>query len=174
MDVGATEEARSHHRKALWKMVILISCTSLILVALCWPIGGNSKESARRTANLSNLKQIAVALNMYTADNDDRFPPDVSSVAAVHGLLTTYLQPEVRMVSNNKGSSAFLGNGSLAGKKGAVIAIPDLTLVFFDSAPWPEVKRAVTFVDSHVKFLKEEMFQEAVGNRWVLPEVAQR
>ncbi|MFB3881094.1 MAG: DUF1559 domain-containing protein [Armatimonadota bacterium] len=46
-----------------------------ILAAMVFPVFARARESARKAVCLSNVKNIALALNMYLADNNDIFPP---------------------------------------------------------------------------------------------------
>src|SRR5690349_18080112 len=46
-----------------------------ILAALLLPTLGRAKESGRRTACASNLRQLAIALSVYTIENDGLYPP---------------------------------------------------------------------------------------------------
>lgn len=62
-----------------------------------------------------------------------------------------------------------LGNGSLALRKTSGVARPDRTLMFFDSAPWPNGRRAVTFSDTHAVFMPERDFQAAIRNEFTVP-----
>jgi prepilin-type N-terminal cleavage/methylation domain-containing protein/prepilin-type processing-associated H-X9-DG protein len=47
-----------------------------ILAAMVFPVFARARESARKAVCLSNVKNIALAFNMYLADNNDTFPPD--------------------------------------------------------------------------------------------------
>jgi prepilin-type N-terminal cleavage/methylation domain-containing protein/prepilin-type processing-associated H-X9-DG protein len=46
-----------------------------ILAAMVFPVFARARESARKAVCLSNVKNIALAINMYLADNNDTFPP---------------------------------------------------------------------------------------------------
>jgi prepilin-type N-terminal cleavage/methylation domain-containing protein/prepilin-type processing-associated H-X9-DG protein len=46
-----------------------------ILAAMLLPSLSSAKESARKIACLSNLKQLRVSLTLYADDNDGQFPP---------------------------------------------------------------------------------------------------
>ncbi len=46
-----------------------------ILAAMVFPVFARARESARKAVCLSNVKNIALALQMYLADNNDTFPP---------------------------------------------------------------------------------------------------
>ena len=46
-----------------------------ILAAMVFPVFARARESARKAVCLSNVKNIALAIQMYLADNNDRMPP---------------------------------------------------------------------------------------------------
>ena len=46
-----------------------------ILAAMVFPVFARARESARKSVCLSNVKNIALAVQMYLADNNDCFPP---------------------------------------------------------------------------------------------------
>lgn len=53
---------------------VLLGILVLILILLLFPSSGNDKESAKGTACLSNVKQLALGLNAYAEDADGRYP----------------------------------------------------------------------------------------------------
>jgi prepilin-type N-terminal cleavage/methylation domain-containing protein len=57
----------------LIELLIVIAIIS-ILSAILFPVFGKARSSARRTACLSNVKQIGTAIGMYTSDYDGAFP----------------------------------------------------------------------------------------------------
>ena len=46
-----------------------------ILAAMVFPVFARARESARKAVCLSNVKNVALAFQMYLADNNDTFPP---------------------------------------------------------------------------------------------------
>jgi prepilin-type N-terminal cleavage/methylation domain-containing protein/prepilin-type processing-associated H-X9-DG protein len=46
-----------------------------ILAAMVFPVFARARESARKAVCLSNVKNIALAMNMYLGDNNDTLPP---------------------------------------------------------------------------------------------------
>jgi len=46
-----------------------------ILAAMVFPVFARARESARKAVCLSNVKNIALAFQMYLADNNDTYPP---------------------------------------------------------------------------------------------------
>lgn len=83
-----------HHQKdyrravggfTLTELLVVIAVVA-ILAAFLFPVFGKVRESARRTACLSNLKQIGLAVAQYTQDSDDAMPP--IAYADVEGTTT--------------------------------------------------------------------------------------
>jgi prepilin-type N-terminal cleavage/methylation domain-containing protein/prepilin-type processing-associated H-X9-DG protein len=54
-----------------------------ILAAMVFPVFARARESARKAVCLSNVKNIALAIQMYLADNNDTLPPDQHDQAAI-------------------------------------------------------------------------------------------
>jgi len=50
-----------------------------ILAAMLFPVFARARESARKTQCLANVKNIAIAINMYEADWDRGFPVEVNA-----------------------------------------------------------------------------------------------
>jgi prepilin-type N-terminal cleavage/methylation domain-containing protein/prepilin-type processing-associated H-X9-DG protein len=70
---------RTHHRISTNKAFTLIELLVVIaiialLAAILFPVFGQARERARRTACLSNMKQIGLGVTMYTQDYDERMP----------------------------------------------------------------------------------------------------
>ncbi len=53
-----------------------------ILAAILFPVFAKARENARRTACLSNVKQLGLNWMMYVQDNDETFPPSNTTVGA--------------------------------------------------------------------------------------------
>ncbi len=64
---------RSRPAFTLIELLVVIAIIS-ILAAILFPVFGRARENARRTSCLSNMKQIGIAMNMYTQDYDERLP----------------------------------------------------------------------------------------------------
>jgi prepilin-type N-terminal cleavage/methylation domain-containing protein/prepilin-type processing-associated H-X9-DG protein len=54
-----------------------------ILAAMVFPVFARARESARKAVCLSNVKNIALAIQMYLADNNDTLPPDEHRTEAI-------------------------------------------------------------------------------------------
>ena len=57
----------------LIELLVVIAIIA-ILAAILFPVFAQAKLAAKKTADLSNMKQIGTALTMYLADNDDIYP----------------------------------------------------------------------------------------------------
>ena len=57
----------------LIELLVVIAIIA-ILAAILFPVFAQAKAAAKKTASLSNLKQMGTAANIYLADNDDVFP----------------------------------------------------------------------------------------------------
>jgi len=69
----------------LIELLVVIAVIS-ILAAILFPVFARARESARRTSCLSNLKQMALGITMYTQDYDEKYPHAQS--------VTTQLPPD--------------------------------------------------------------------------------
>jgi len=106
---------------------------------------GKARENARRTASLSNLKQLALAMIMYAQGHDERFPPAAKWVDAITPYLTANLHTheerqhaiaslfhDPTAPDSQKWSYAY--NSNLSGLTFAQIDKPQTTVLLFESS----------------------------------------
>lgn len=63
----------------LIELLVVIAIIA-ILAAILFPVFARAREKARQTSCLSNVKQIALGIMMYTEDYDERYPATGSYV----------------------------------------------------------------------------------------------
>jgi prepilin-type N-terminal cleavage/methylation domain-containing protein/prepilin-type processing-associated H-X9-DG protein len=63
-----------HKGFTLIELLVVIAIIG-ILASMVFPVFARARESARKAVCLSNVKNVALALQMYFADNNDTFPP---------------------------------------------------------------------------------------------------
>jgi len=62
-------------RKAFTLIELLVVIAIIaILAAILFPVFAQAKEAAKKSACLSNMKQLGIALTLYEGDNDDALP----------------------------------------------------------------------------------------------------
>ena len=59
----------------LMELLVVIAIIA-ILAAILFPVFASAKQSAKKTVDLSNMKQIGIAFALYESDFDDYFPLD--------------------------------------------------------------------------------------------------
>ncbi len=65
---------RRYRGFTLIELLVVIAIIG-ILAAMVFPVFARARESARKTVCLSDMKNLALAVNMYLADNNDVSPP---------------------------------------------------------------------------------------------------
>ena len=65
---------RRRYGFTLIELLVVIAIIG-ILAAMVFPVFARARESARKAVCLSNIKNLALAIQMYLADNNDTLPP---------------------------------------------------------------------------------------------------
>jgi hypothetical protein len=115
--------------------------------------GGEESEPSATGSSQSNLKQLALALTMYTQDYDEVLPPMKQS-AAVKKVLMPYVKNEA-IFAHPDTKKPYVPNAILSGKKLAHIAKPNEMVAFYEASPGSDGKRWVAYLDAHVAQVSE-------------------
>jgi len=75
----------------LIELLVVVAIAGLI-AAILLPVFAGIREKGRRTACLSNMKQIALAMTAYAQDNEGFFPPLSTSHTDWAGSVYSYVQ----------------------------------------------------------------------------------
>jgi prepilin-type N-terminal cleavage/methylation domain-containing protein len=73
----------------LIELLVVIAIIA-ILAAILFPVFARAREQARRTACVSNVRQIGMGWMMYVQDYDESFPPSNSPNSSNWGPSTTF------------------------------------------------------------------------------------
>lgn len=116
---------------------------------------------AAETLSLSNVKQIALGMIMYSSDFDDHFPK-ADSTPRAKALVLPYVKSEEVWKSPSGGG--YLYNTALSGVSQTAIEQPAETLLVWQEQPFPDGRRAVGFTDGHAKRVEGDEWNRL----WVL------
>lgn len=132
--------------------------------------------------SVNNLRQIGLALMQYTQDYDEKLPPMRSAqsqaqMAAPPGRLVTVqqaLQPYVRstkIFSHPTTREIYRPNPALSGVNMSEIQNSARTVAFWERSPAGDGRRAVLYLDGHVRRERETEWPQilARSNRLVPP-----
>jgi hypothetical protein len=115
-------------------------------------------EEASNDPSLSNLKNVALAAQMFMADYDDKIPP-VDTAEAFRKALEEYVASDDVFQDPDTGES-YAVNASLQGKSLSAIQDPAVIVLVYQPTPRDDGTRGVGFLDGHVKRVSDEEWQK--------------
>jgi len=102
--------ARRNKGFTLIELLVVIAIIG-ILAAMVFPVFARARESARKAVCLSNVKNIALAIQMYLADNNDTLPPTEHSQEAIDFFDTKpggYTKPKTSPCNRTRQANPYL------------------------------------------------------------------
>lgn len=93
----------------LIELLVVIAIIA-ILAAILFPVFAQARSAARKTACLSNLKQLGVAIGLYTQDYDETLPPANYAINSVNYAWMSFVDPYVK--GGATGSNAEIGTSA--------------------------------------------------------------
>jgi len=125
----------------LIELLVVIAIIA-ILASILFPVFAKAREKARQTTCLSQIRQIAIAAQMYDQDNQARYPGS----AGWDALLGNYLGNNAQMFTcpsdssstgavNSYGYNGLLVRADLSGVNESVITAPTEVGVVCDASP---------------------------------------
>ena len=162
--------------------LLVVLAVIAVLAGLLLPVFSKATEAGRATACLSNLRQIGIALQLYTQDNNNRLPimrdksfdtnaPPTNALPGVEVVLTNHLGsvrvlkcPSDRKQFYEKTGSSYSWNSLLNGQDAEHLKVltidfdPHQIPVFFDKEAFHSArgqKKGVNYLyaDGHIKNL---------------------
>ncbi|MBW3635970.1 MAG: DUF1559 domain-containing protein [Armatimonadetes bacterium] len=118
-------------RRAGFTLIELLVVIAIIaiLAAILFPVFGRARENARRSACLSNLKQIGTGFAMYQQDYDDTMPPwrNVSFFGGplylYPGIVGPYIKNGITITDTTSGAGTLGEVWACPSSKGVLSAI---------------------------------------------------
>lgn len=97
----------SHRTRRGFTLIELLVVIAIIaiLAAILFPVFAQAREAARKTACLSNLKQLGVAIGLYTQDYDETVPPANYSIGGNNYAWMAFVDPYVKGGVNGSNTS---------------------------------------------------------------------
>lgn len=175
----------------LIELLVVIAIIA-ILAAILFPVFSKAREKARQTACISNQKQISLATNIWTQENDEKLPPADNWASTIQVPAKVLICPTLGKrvangyVYNNKIAGKVLGDiedatnfpggpvetfVTLDGSHAATVNVPTGLDPTLDGIAYSTAdiharhggKTIVSFVDGHVALLASNAIELGTG-----------
>lgn len=142
--------------RAMTTVGVLGGLSILLLPALLFPVFAQAKLAAKKTASMSNMKQLSTGVLMYQADNDDQFP-DMRTQPAFQEATMPYIKM-VDLYYDLLDNRPFTPNANFAYASVTAIESPAEAIDLYGDLQKDSKGRIVGFADGHVKWLTQEQW----------------
>jgi hypothetical protein len=122
------------------------------------------KQAAKKTTNMSNLKQLAVAAMIYMSDNND-LTPSAKNQKTIESQLMPYIKNKFMFLSTHEKGGKFQYNFSIAAKDSKLFSDQAAVWLFVDPNIWPGNLHCVAFLDGHVKYISDADWKKAKSTK---------
>ena len=108
--------------------------------------------------SLDNLKQLALALQLFLADHGDTFP-SLDAPADIEDALRPYVKSE-QVFRDPRTNRCYKSNWSLSGRSLVDVPDPPKMVCFYEENPGADNSRGAAFADGHASRVKEWWWAE--------------
>ncbi len=115
-----------------------------------------SEKVTAESQSLSNLRQLALSLQMYSADYDGVLPK-MGDLSAAKKALLPYAKNE-GLFTSPVTKTAYAVNPAVSGKKVKSLGKPGTIVVFYETKPGKDGTRGVAFADGQGKRIPEKQW----------------
>ncbi|HXH62200.1 MAG TPA: hypothetical protein VNI20_12690 [Fimbriimonadaceae bacterium] len=139
-------------------LVVVVGFCFFIAIgaAILFPVFAQAKLAARKASTMATAKSLSLSLLMYSSDNDDRFPPQLSTSEDLLQVAEQYSPPgRLDVSSKNPDGGGFLPNAQAAGVNLREVLTPGTSVLVYDSKPWkPDDGRVVGLMSGGAKYVR--------------------
>ncbi len=117
------------------------------MASVLYPVFAKAREKARQTASLSNLRQLAIAVQTYEMDKGHL--PVMKSA-----FLKKELNVDDPLLRSPNTNESYTPNPIISGKASGQFAYPATMIVFYEKTPASDGSRCAAFLDGHVAVIR--------------------
>jgi hypothetical protein len=144
----------------LWIILIVLGVglcfVAIIFAAILFPVFSQARQTALRSATLSNAKDISLAVLMYATDYDNVLPPAFATTEDLRSSVAAYSTMELDFTSKNPDGGEFLPNSLLQGVDTMFVFDPTQAVLVYESLQWKwKNGRVVAYLDGSALFVED-------------------
>jgi prepilin-type processing-associated H-X9-DG protein len=144
----------------IFGVIAILVVPLLLMAAVMFPVFARAREKARQASCLSNMKQISLAMLMYSQDHDQRFP----TAGAWHDKVFPYMRNEeiFNCPSTDLGRGSYEYNeAALDGREVGTIPQPQTSILLLEAGYGVNQEGPhnggwnLAFTDGHCKWARQ-------------------